>query len=147
VSPYARRGLIEFEGGLQLSYVTAGDTSTTIFTLSPAARYFVLDGLALGGQMLARVITQGPKTFSLIPQAEYNIRLDERMFPYAGLGLGWQYVDTPDVSSSYFLFQLTGGVKLTFGGGLVGVGVAFPITFSDPLQLGFDIVTRYAVFF
>jgi hypothetical protein len=147
VSAYAKRGLYEFEGGLSLTYVTVGDESTTIFTLNPAARVFVLDGLAVGLVLQTRLIDDGPTTFSLLPQAEYNLNMNERLFPYVGLGLGWQYAETQNVSSSYFIFQFGGGVKLTFGGGLVGFGVAFPITFSDPLQLGVDVVTRYAVFF
>jgi hypothetical protein len=39
------------------------------------------------------------------------------------------------------------GIKLVFGGGLVGLGIQLPILFGDPVTWGFDILTRYAIFF
>jgi hypothetical protein len=146
VSPYASRGIIEVEGGVTLNYVHQGDVSNTRVTLNPAVRYFIANGLSVGLGLQFSIIESGPKTYGFLPQAEYNLNMG-RLFPYVGLGVGVQVARDSGDNATDFLIDPGAGVKVTFGGGLIGVGVAIPIAFSDPARVGVDVLTRYAIFF
>lgn len=147
-SRYAAKGLTEVEGGFTFSYVRLPGGSSATFALNPAVRRFVSDGLALGGTFELRVIKDGPKTFTIMPDAEYNFSFgDGRLYEFLMLGMGVRYVTSGGADATNFVFRPGLGTKLTFGGGLVGVALAVPIAFSDPIEIGLDIMTRYAVFF
>ncbi len=145
---YAVKGLTEVEGGFTFSYVRLPGGSSATFALNPAIRRFVKDGLAIGGTFELRVIKDGPKTFTIMPDAEYNFSFgDGRLYEFLMVGMGVRYVTSGGADATNFVFKPGLGTKLTFGGGLVGVGLAVPIAFSDPIEIGLDIMTRYAVFF
>jgi hypothetical protein len=145
---YAVKGLTEVEGGLNFSYVRLPKGSSATFALNPSIRRFVSDGLALGGTLELRVIKDGPRSFTILPDAEYNFSFgDGRLFEFIMLGMGVRYVSSGKASATNFVFRPGLGTKLTFGGGLVGLGLAVPIAFSDPVEIGLDIMTRYAIFF
>lgn len=146
VSAYATRGIVEVEGGLTLNYVHQGDVSNTRVTINPAVRYFIINGLAVGLGLQFSIIESGPKTYGILPQAEYNLNMG-RLFPYVGVGMGVQVARDNGDNSTVFLIDPGVGVKVTFGGGLIGVGLALPIAFSDPIRAGVDVLTRYAIFF
>ncbi len=146
ISTYATRGLTEIEGGLTVNYVHQGDVSSTIVGINPAVRYFVMDGLAVGMALQIQIIEDGPDTYGFLPQAEYNVNMG-RLFPYAGVGIGVQYATGDGDSSTNFIINPGVGVKLTFGGGLIGLGIAIPIAFADPTRVGVDVLTRYAIYF
>jgi len=99
----------------------AGDANSWMFGLNPAVRYFVMDGLGVGAFLGFNKIKDGPTTVRFVPQAEYNFNLGSRLFPYAGLGFGFQYFSVEEggvsASSTDALVQFGGGVKMTFGGG------------------------------
>lgn len=145
---YAIKGQTEVEGGFNFSYVRLPKGSSATFALDPAIRRFVSDGLALGGTLDLRVIKDGPKSFTLMPDAEYNFSFgDGRLFEFVMLGLGVRYVTSGKANATNFVFRPGLGTKLTFGGGLIALGIAVPVAFSDPVEIGLDIMTRYAVFF
>jgi hypothetical protein len=145
---YAVKGLTEVEGGFNFSYVRLPKGSSATFALDPAIRRFISDGLAIGGTLDLRVIKDGPKSFTLMPDAEYNFSFgDGRLFEFIMMGLGVRYVTSGKANATNFVFRPGLGTKLTFGGGLIALGIAVPIAFSDPVEIGLDIMTRYAIFF
>lgn len=145
---YAVKGLTEVEGGLNFSYVRLPKGSSATFALNPSLRRFVSDGLAVGGTVELRVIKDGPRSFTILPDAEYNFSFgDGRLYEFIMLGMGVRYVSSGKASATNFVFRPGLGTKLTFGGGLVALGLAVPIAFSDPVEIGLDIMTRYAIFF
>jgi hypothetical protein len=146
VSTYASHGIVEIEGGVTVNYVHQDEVSNTRVTLNPAVRYFIMDGLSVGLGLQFQIIESGPKTYGFLPQAEYNVNMG-RLFPYIGVGVGVQYAKENGASSTDFLIDPGAGIKVTFGGGLIGLGLAIPIAFSDPARVGVDLLTRYAIFF
>jgi hypothetical protein len=157
---YGRAGIIEIEGGFALQYnavlSSQGTSSTLVFSFTPAVRYFIIDNLAIGGRMVITAAKDGPTTFQLIPEAEYNFNLGTNLFPYATAGFGYQYTRTPGVgtprgnvtaSSSNAVVEISGGITYVFGHGLIGAGLEIPITVSDPPTLGINILTRVGFFF
>jgi len=143
---YATKGISEIESGLTVTYRRLNHDSATSFMLSPAFRHFVIDRLALGVLFQLQIIEDGPKTARLLGQAEYNLNMG-RLVPYAGVGAGVDYTKSGNESATDFVLEPGAGMKVTFGGGLLGLGLQVPILFGSPTTSGFDILTRYAVYF
>jgi hypothetical protein len=145
-SGYAAPGIIEVEGGVTLNYRRLDGSSATTFTLSPAVRYFIMNGLAVGVRFELQIIEDGPKSVRVLPQAEYNLNMG-RLFPYVGIAAGIDYTKSGGHSSTDFALEPGVGIKLAFGGGLIGLGLQVPVLFGDPVTWGLDVLTRYAIFF
>ncbi len=171
ISRYATRGTVELEGGFNVTYVSLYDqTSFTMFDLRPAVRYFVTQGLSIGGTLGYRYISfDSPdggyhsSAFVFLPGVEYNFFTHSRVFPYVAGSFGLEHRgDYHDLSlaPTYLahtllisggtdpLLEFGGGIKIELGGGLLGFGVAVPILFADGATfVAVSFGTRYAVFF
>jgi hypothetical protein len=150
VSSYATSGILEVEGGVDYRYLNVGDVSSSAIVLNPAVRYFIMNGLAVGLRFGYAWVTDGAHIFNIVPQAEYNVSLGGRLFPYVGLGAGVQYINEGgegDDSSTDFVVEPGAGIKLAMGGGLIGLGVTVPLLFADDFGAGFSVLTRYAIYF
>jgi len=89
---FGDKGVISPLGSISLGYTSYNGGSTTNFTFAPGLLYFVIDNLAVGGQIQLNFQSGGgPRTvgFGLGPMVGYNIPLDSRfsIFPSGGLSL------------------------------------------------------------
>lgn len=150
VSAYAMSGIMEVEGGVDYRYLKVGSVSSSAVVLNPAVRYFIMNGLAVGLRFGYSWVTDGAHIVTLLPQAEYNMNLSSRFYPYVGLGAGLQYVKEGGESndnSTDFIIEPGVGIKIAMGGGLIGLGVSVPLVFADDFGAGINILTRYAIYF
>ena len=167
---FAKPGVLEIGGGLNLSFDTADVEGATYknfnLGISPYVLYFIMKGLSVGGRFEVQYNkywdgdgSSDGYTIKIMPAAEYNFDLGGRLFPYAGLAFGYGYARSGDLKINQFHFVPEGGVKITFGsgaaGGILGLGLQVPVILHAPdvegadtyTQAGFAIVTRYAVWF
>jgi len=75
---------------------SADGPKTNIFSVSPSAGYFVIDGLAVGidlGYMSTTTKYEGNKTtnstFSVMPTATYYFTNSSKLVPFLGAGIGY----------------------------------------------------------
>ncbi|HEY3354925.1 MAG TPA: hypothetical protein VGQ83_16850 [Polyangia bacterium] len=152
-APYATRYVLELEGGLELGYARRGDFDVLF---APAVRYFITDGLAVGGSLRVGGATAGYAIFQMVPGLEYSFTLGTKVFPYAGGGIGFNYMSfsattvfgTVSASMTDFLLDLSGGVKFVLTPHLlVAAGLDLPLVFGDGTAFFFNVTGRLAYFF
>jgi len=169
---YLSPGIIEVGGGISLGFTdtsyTGGSQQVLDFGLTPYVLYYVMKGLGVGGRFTVAYEKQWIKVtgqpdqssdstgIAIQPAAEYHFDLGSRLYPYAGLALGYGYADYGSGKDNQMVFNIGGGVKMTFGGGILGLGLEVPIiyhsidnsgTTTHATTAGFNIFTRYAVWF
>jgi hypothetical protein len=160
---FAKKGVMEVEGGLGFDFSKQGEADASIaINLGPTFRYFVIDGLSVGGNLTLGYSKQGDSSFTTIyflPAAEYNFDLGSRLYPYAGMMVGLAYMtfsstdpitgESSSEGKAGFYAAPEGGVKVNFGGGILGLGLQIPIQkFADiDMSFGVSLITRYGVFF
>jgi len=159
---------LEISGGFGLGFDTekVGGTRSSEFYLSlgPRVMYFVVDGLAVGGDFILSVgwsktgeDSSTNVAFGMLPAIEYNFDLGGRVFPYAGLTtgylLGWWKSEGTSATTNQFDVIFEGGIKIAFHQALLGVGLSLPIAVNMPegggnyVNVGVQVMTRYGIYF
>ena len=172
---YLTPGIIEIGGGITLGFwamdVEGSKLKEFNLGLSPYVLYFVIKNLAVGGRFTVQYgkfwssgggtsSSSSATTIAIQPAAEYHFDLGSKIYPYVGLALGYGWADNfsglaINANDNQFVVNIGGGVKMTFGGGIIGVGLEVPITVHNPdatgagtyTQAGFNLFTRYAIWF
>ncbi len=121
-SAHIRQGTTIIQGNASLSSSSGAiysNTTLTNFVVSPAVRYFVIDHLAVGGQMYLDYIKQGPAhstNFELGPSVGYYFgNLDGKTIPYLGGSLLFR---TLSAQSGNNLSSSENGTAISVFGGL-----------------------------
>jgi hypothetical protein len=96
---------------IDFQYVSLNNNggSATQFGLAPAADFFVIDNLSVGGQLLFSIAStspnQGPGTsytsFGIAPEVGYNIGLTDRISVWPKLFFGYQSTSVSNNGGSY----------------------------------------------
>jgi opacity protein-like surface antigen len=140
---YGAKGTMEAEGGLAIGYAREGDNWDLLIV--PGFRYFVIDGLSVGGTLRIGYHGGWGAMFQFVPGVEYNFNLGTKMYPYVGAGLGFDYASISQTvcvpfagcvsasgSDTAFLLDFEGGVKFDVAPHmLVGVGLDIPLGFHS----------------
>jgi len=92
---------------------SADGPKTNIFSVSPSAGYFVIDGLAVGidlGYMSTTTKYEGNKTtnstFSVMPTATYYFTNSSKLVPFLGAGIGYASNKTKvDITNGETIFD------------------------------------------
>ncbi len=93
-----------------------GDDAISSFSLMPAVRYFVIDGLAVGLDLLLQTNSAGEytdTTFGIGPTVAYMFDVNSPTFyPYVGAGVvyGSNKQSWDRYSTTGFIFKFAGGV-------------------------------------
>ncbi|MCX6566329.1 MAG: outer membrane beta-barrel protein [Candidatus Aminicenantes bacterium] len=93
-----------------------GDEAISSFSLMPSARYFVIDGLAVGLDLLLQTDSDGndtETTFGLGPAVAYMFDVNSpSIYPYVGVGVafGSHSASWSRYSTTALIFKLGGGV-------------------------------------
>lgn len=167
---FAKPGVIEIGGGISMAFSGIDESGYKYkqFTLglSPGVQYFIIKGLSVGGKfqvdytkiwetVAGNDSSDSRTAIAILPTVEYNFDLGGRLFPYAGASLGYGYTEIGDTKINQMRFIVEGGVKMTFGHGLLGLGLQIPVTYHSPdvegattyTEAGFAIITRYGIWF
>jgi hypothetical protein len=142
---YASKGVMELGGNFVFSYQKGGTYS---LGFDPGFFYFLIPNLEVGGFFRLSYDKTGDDSltrFGFLPGAQYIFDLGSRLYPYAGMALGFEYVSGG--AGSYFAIDVMGGVKYNFGGGLLGFGLDFPIWAGSETWYAISLMTSYAVYF
>jgi opacity protein-like surface antigen len=155
---FAQKGVIEVEGGIGFDFSKSsaeGSDASYQLSLLPAARYFIIDKLSVGGRLVlgyGKFGGSSTTTFGLVPLVEYNFDLGSRIYPYVGGGIGFSYTKFSgegfDASQNAGTFIVGGGVKILFGQGIIGFGLEETTNVYDGGETyGISIFTRYGIWF
>jgi hypothetical protein len=100
---------ISSDANLQLTHtsVTDGGDSTTILSLRPAADFFVIDDLSIGGFVLfendsSSGATESTTTFGIGPRVGYNLAISDTFSFWPKVGLSFQHVSAGTASETSF---------------------------------------------
>lgn len=129
---YAERGVGEFGGSMSLS------ASKGVFNVSadPMVGYFLFDNIELSGSLGVRHLAVEGQTsdqFALLVEPSVHLPINDGLFWYGGLGVGFALADTSgsDFDSGLAIAPRT-GVQLLLGrSGLLNLGGRYSAVFSD----------------
>ncbi|HEY3354926.1 MAG TPA: hypothetical protein VGQ83_16855 [Polyangia bacterium] len=155
---YGTKGRMEAEGGLHLGYpLMSNNNGDYDIMFVGGFRYFVMDGLAVGGQLRVGYWGgPGGTLFQFVPGVEYNFKTGGNITPYVGAGLGFDYFSisqtvcffgtcsTVSGSTTAFLLDFQGGVKFQLNPNmLIGVGLDIPLAFHDSTVAYLGVLGRF----
>ena len=117
---FAKKGIIETGGVVSFSSNTAvangnsASNSTSTFTISPNAGYFIMDGLQLGAVIsFTSVSYSGNSTtmFAGYPQVQYYFDTQSKVYPFLGAFIGYNTISNGG-SASGIIWGGHGGVAI-----------------------------------
>ncbi|MBL8747796.1 MAG: outer membrane beta-barrel protein [Planctomycetes bacterium] len=112
--PEPGQSLLQFGGALtsQKTDAGAGGSSTdTSLTLQGGIGWFQNEWLELGGQLLTNYSDSGFTLISVAPYANYNHKVNERVWVYGGPHVGLAYLDFSSDDAISLEFGVHGGTR------------------------------------
>jgi hypothetical protein len=136
---FASKGAIEIGGNISYQYtssINAGTESFTynFFSVNPYAGYFIADNIELGVNPIGIQTSWNSQTSStvyrIIVAPAYNFKVEENVYPFVELQLGYMAETISDNFSSPtlsgFCWEGRSGVKLQIiGQGLINLGLQY----------------------